>query len=250
MKKVLVMVAPVVNRLTRRRCKPEHGSTDLQSAAMTTTTAPVCDDRSLSQLALGLTGSEILRISGQIRTLSKAGHDICNLTVGDFSPKEFRIPKVLEDLIAEAFAKGETNYPPSDGTKELRQAVVRYYDDVLGLKYPLDSVLIAGGARPIIFAAYAAVVDPGDKVVYPIPSWNNNHYTYFMRGVPVEITVGPETNFLPTADLLRPHIRDARMICICTPLNPTGTVMAKEEVELIARLVVEENERRAAAGER
>src|SRR5947209_5838724 len=215
-----------------------------------TTTLPVCDDRSLSQLALGLTGSEILKISGEIRVLAEAGHDICNLTVGDFSPKEFRIPRVLEGLIAEAFAKGETNYPPSDGTKELRQAVVRYYEDVLGLKYPLDSVLIAGGARPIIFAAYAAVVDPGDKVVYPIPSWNNNHYTYFMRGVPVEITVGPETNFLPTADLLRPHIRDARMICICTPLNPTGTVMSRDEVERIARLVVDENERRAAAGER
>ncbi|HSY48374.1 MAG TPA: aminotransferase class I/II-fold pyridoxal phosphate-dependent enzyme [Thermoanaerobaculia bacterium] len=215
-----------------------------------TTTAPVCDDRSLSQLALGLTGSEILKISGEIRTLSEAGREICNLTVGDFSPKEFRIPKVLEELIAEAFAAGETNYPPSDGTKELRQAVIRFYDDVLGLKYPLESTIIAGGARPIIFAAYAAIVDPGDKVVYPIPSWNNNHYTYLMRGVPVEIAVGPETNFLPTADLLRPHIRDARLICICTPLNPTGTVMAREEVERIAHLVVDENERRAATGER
>src|SRR3954464_8972130 len=86
-----------------------------------TTTLPVCDDRSLSQLALGLTGSEILKISGEIRVLAEAGHDICNLTVGDFSPKEFRIPQVLEGLINEAFAKGETNYPPSDGTKELRQ---------------------------------------------------------------------------------------------------------------------------------
>jgi aspartate aminotransferase len=217
---------------------------------MTTTTAPVCDDRSLSQLALGLTGSEILKISGEIRTLVESGRDVCNLTVGDFSPKEFRIPQVLERLIAEAFAAGETNYPPSDGTKELRQAVIRYYDDVLGLKYPLESTLIAGGARPIIFAAFAAIVDPGDKVVYPIPSWNNTHYTYFMRGVPVEIAVGPETNFLPTADLLRPHIHDARLICICTPLNPTGTVMARNEVERIARLVVDENERRAASGER
>ncbi|MEA2240052.1 MAG: aspartate aminotransferase [Thermoanaerobaculia bacterium] len=215
-----------------------------------TTTLPVCDERSLSQLALGLTGSEILRISAEIRTLAESGHDICNLTVGDFSPKEFRIPSVLQALIAEAFAAGETNYPPSDGMKELRQAVIRYYDDVLGLKYPLESTIIAGGARPVIFAAYAAIVDPGDKVIYPIPSWNNNHYTYLMRGEPVEITVGPETNFLPTADLLRPHVRDARMICICTPANPTGTVMSREEVERIARLVVEENERRAASGQR
>jgi aspartate aminotransferase len=215
-----------------------------------TTTVPVCDDRSLSKMALGLTGSEILRVSGEIRALAEAGRDICNLTVGDFSPKEFRIPRVLEGLITEAIAAGETNYPPSDGTKELRQAVIRFYEESLGLKYPLESTLIAGGARPIIFAAYAAIVDPGDNVVYPIPSWNNNHYTYLMRGVPVEIPVGPETNFLPTADLLRPHIRDARLICICTPLNPTGTVMARDEVERIARLVVEENERRTATGER
>lgn len=215
-----------------------------------TTTLSVCDDRSLSQLALGLTGSEILRISGEIRLLAEAGRDICNLTVGDFSPKEFRIPRVLEGLIAEAFVAGETNYPPSDGTKELRSAVIRFYEERLGLTYPIESTLIAGGARPIIFAAYASVVDPGDKVVYTIPSWNNNHYTYLMRAEPVEITVGPETNFLPTADLLRPHVRDARLICICTPANPTGTVMARDEVERIARLVVDENERRAAAGER
>ncbi|HEX9458242.1 MAG TPA: aminotransferase class I/II-fold pyridoxal phosphate-dependent enzyme [Thermoanaerobaculia bacterium] len=217
---------------------------------MTIAAPATTDDRSLSQLALGLTGSEILKISGEIRNLAEAGREICNLTVGDFSPKEFRIPHVLQDLIAEAFSAGETNYPPSDGTKELRQAVIRFYEEAFGLKYPLESTLIAGGARPIIFAAYAAVVDPGDKVVYTIPSWNNNHYVYLTRGVPVEITVGPETNFLPTAELLRPHIRDARLVCVCTPLNPTGTVMAREEVERIAHLVVDENERRAATGER
>src|SRR6185295_17029100 len=208
------------------------------------------DALALSKLARGLTGSEILKIAGEIRTLCEQGREICNLTVGDFSPKEFRIPARLEQLIRQMLVAGETNYPPSDGTKEARKAVVDFYRRALGLDYPIEATLIAGGARPIIYAAYAAVVDPGDKVVYPIPSWNNNHYTYFMRGVPVEITVGPDTNFLPTADLLRPHIRDARMICICTPLNPAGTVMAREEVERIARLVVEENERRTATGER
>src|SRR5437763_16424702 len=71
-----------------------------------------------------------------------------------------------------------------------------------------------------------------------------------MGGYPVELVVGPETNFLPTADLLRPHVRDARLIAVCTPLNPTGTVMARSEVEAIGRLVVDENERRAAVGER
>jgi aspartate aminotransferase len=204
----------------------------------------------LSSLAGGLTGSEILKIAGQIRELAAAGRDICNLTVGDFSPKEFRIPPELERAIVACLHAGETNYPPSDGTIELRRAVAKLYKEQFGLDYGVQSVLIAGGARPIIYSAYAATVDRGDKVVYPIPSWNNNHYVYLMGAVPVEIAVGPETNFLPTAEMLAPHIADARLIAICTPLNPTGTVMSREEVERIARLVVDENERRRAAGKR
>lgn len=208
------------------------------------------EEASLSGLARGLIGSEILKIASEIRALTAQGRSICNLTVGDFSPTEFRIPSGLERDIAEALAAGQTNYPPSDGMLELRRAVVRFYEEEFGLSYPLESVLIAGGARPIIYAAYATVVDPGDKVVYPTPSWNNNHYTYLVRGEAAEIVVGPETNFLPTAELLCPHIHDARLICVCTPLNPTGTVMAREQVEAIARLVVEENDRRAERKER
>jgi len=207
-------------------------------------------DSTLSTLARGLVGSEILKIAGEIRQLVAQGKKICNLTVGDFSPSEFRIPAGLQSLIGEAFADGQTNYPPADGTLELRRAVTKFYQDDLGLTYPVESVLIAGGARPIIFAAYAAIVDAGDKVVYATPSWNNNHYTYLMSAKAVEIAVGEETNFLPTAELIEPHIHDARLLCVNTPLNPTGTVMSKQEVKKIASLVVEENDRRAAKGER
>ncbi|HEX7833176.1 MAG TPA: aminotransferase class I/II-fold pyridoxal phosphate-dependent enzyme [Thermoanaerobaculia bacterium] len=207
-------------------------------------------DQSLSALAQGLIGSEVLKIAGEVRALIASGRAVANLTVGDFSPSEFRIPRLLESLIAENLANGQTNYPPSDGTLELRKSVVDLFREELGLTYPIESTLIAGGSRPIIYAAYAAVVDPGDKVIYPTPSWNNNHYTYMVGGKPIELAVGASTNFMPTAEMIRPHVRDARLIAVCTPLNPTGTVMAKHEVEAIARLVVEENERRADAGER
>jgi aspartate aminotransferase len=207
-------------------------------------------DGSLSTLARGLTGSEVLKIASEVRALVMAGRSVANLTVGDFSPSEFRIPRLLESLIAENLHNGQTNYPPSDGTLELRKSVVELFRDELGLTYPLESTLIAGGSRPIIYAAFAAVVDRGDKVIYPTPSWNNNHYTYLVGGVPVELVVGEETNFMPTAEMIRPHVREARLIAVCTPLNPTGTVMAKSDVEAIARLVVEENERRAETGER
>lgn len=215
------------------------------------TVAPPVDLASgLSKLAQGLIGSEILKVSREVSALVDAGREVCNLTVGDFSPREFPIPKALEREIVDALHRGETNYPPSDGVKEMRAAVVGLYLQAFGMKLDRDCTLIAGGARPIIYAAYSAVVDPGDKVIYAIPSWNNNHYTYLTHGVPVELAVGPETNFLPTAEQIRPHVRDARLICICTPGNPTGTVMARDEVEAIARLVVDENARRAAAGER
>ena len=208
------------------------------------------EDTGLSSLARGLIGSEILKVAAEIRVLTEKGRQICNLTVGDFSPRQFRIPAGLQELLISAIAAGETNYPPADGVKELRAAVVAFYREKLGLQYPLESTLIACGARPIIFAAYAAVVDRGDRVIYAVPSWNNNHYTYLVGGVGSEIVVGAETNFLPTAAQIRPLVRDARMICINTPLNPTGTVMSRDEVEAIGRLVVEENARRSECGER
>jgi aspartate aminotransferase len=217
--------------------------------AMPETLAQVTD-RSLSSLARGLIGSEVLKIAGEVRALVASGRAVANLTVGDFSPSEFRIPRLLESLIAENLAAGQTNYPPSDGTIELRRSVLDFFRDGLGLTYPIESTLIAGGARPIIYAAYAAVVDRGDKVIYPTPSWNNNHYTYLSGAEAIELNVSADTNFMPTADMIRPHVRDARLIAVCTPLNPTGTVMARSEVEAIARLVVDENERRSESGER
>src|SRR5215210_2008813 len=110
----------------------------VESAARMTTLA--ADTLALSKLARGLTGSEILKIAGEVRSLCEQGRDICNLTVGDFSPKEFRIPARLEQLIRQMLVNGETNYPPSDGTKEARQAVVAFTRDLLGLDYGIESV--------------------------------------------------------------------------------------------------------------
>ncbi len=73
--------------------------------------------------------------------------------------------------IGDALSAGETNYPPSNGIPELRKSVTRFYAHGLGLEYPVDSVLIAGGARPIIYAIYRALCDPGDRVLVPRPSY-------------------------------------------------------------------------------
>jgi len=198
----------------------------------------------VSHMAATLIGSEILKIAGDIRAMIAQGKSICNLTVGDFNPSYFPIPDALKKDIETALENNETNYPPSDGMLVLRKAVQEFYQRELGLEYPIESFLIAGGARPAIYCTYRALIDPGDKVIYPVPSWNNNHYCHLTDAQKVAVVCKSENAFLPTRADLEPHIRDARLVAICSPLNPTGTAFTQEALEGICDLVLEENERR------
>jgi drug/metabolite transporter (DMT)-like permease len=121
----------------------------------------------------------------------RAGPQVCNLTVGDFDPKQFPIPEALQQAVLRRSRQHETNYPPANGMLELRHALQRYYERDLGLRYPLDSFLVAGGARPVIYGTYRTLVDPGDTVIYPVPSWNNNHYVHMSGARGVQVLCGP-----------------------------------------------------------
>ncbi|MEO6462788.1 MAG: aminotransferase class I/II-fold pyridoxal phosphate-dependent enzyme [Candidatus Eisenbacteria bacterium] len=203
----------------------------------------------VSSMAEGLVGSEILKIAADVRQVIAAGDPVCNLTVGDFAPRQFRIPASLEAGIVRAYAEGETNYPPSDGVPALREAVARFYARRLGLAYPASCILVAGGGRPLIYGAYRALVDAGDRVVYPVPSWNNNHYAHLTGAVGVPVVCGPETDFLPTAAQLAPHLAGARLLTLCSPLNPTGTLFDPDTLAGVCDAVLAENAQRGP-GER
>ena len=207
-------------------------------------------DAGLSATARGVVGSEILRISGEIRSLAEKGETICNLTVGDFDPRYFPIPAELLGWTKTALAEGHTNYPPSDGVLTLRQAVTRFYERELHLSYPVESVVIAGGARPLLYGAYRTLVDPGDLVIYSVPSWNNNHYVFLSGARAAELSVGPTSNFFPTLEQIRPHLPEARLLILNSPLNPTGTAIDVEELRRISEAVLDENRRRETAGGR
>ncbi len=214
------------------------------------TTDPQANQRTLSTIALNMQGSEILKIAGQVRAMQAAGEEVCNLTVGDFSPQQFAIPVTLRNAIIAALNAGNTNYPPSDGMPELRKAVVDLYERAFGLRYPVDCVAIMSGSRPALYATYATLINPGEMIVYPVPSWNNNHYAHLTGARAVEIATRPEDGFLPTAAMIEPYIREARLIALNTPLNPTGTAIGAAELTRICELIVAENKRRDATGER
>jgi aspartate aminotransferase len=198
----------------------------------------------LSRLANDIHGSAILQIAADVRALKAQGEPIIDLTVGDFSSKQFRIPKELEDGIVDALRAGESTYPPSNGIEALRNAVRDFYARRLDLRYPIESILILAGARPAIYATYRALVDPGDRVVFATPSWNNDSYCDLVGATPVIVECDASTGFLPTADMLRPVIRDARLLALNSPLNPTGTVFDADQLAAICDLVLEENARR------
>ena len=198
----------------------------------------------LSRLANDIHGSAILQIAADVRALKAQGEQIIDLTVGDFSSKQFRIPKELEDGIVDALRAGESTYPPSNGLEALRIAVRDFYARRLNLRFPVESILILAGARPAIYATYRALVDPGDRVVFATPSWNNDSYCDLVGATPVIVECDASTGFLPTAEMLRPVIRDARLLALNSPLNPTGTVFDADQLAAICDLVLEENARR------
>ncbi len=195
----------------------------------------------LSQLSQTLIGSEIVKLGGEIKERIRQGETIYNFTVGDFDPSIFPIPKELEDAIIDAYKQHFTNYPLGEGNLDLRQAISAYAKTFQGLQYNVSEILVASGGRPLIYALYRAICDKGDKVIYAVPSWNNNHYTHFVEGEHVLIEAKAENNFLPTADEIRPHVKTATLLSLCSPQNPTGTTFKKEDLEAICRLVVEEN---------
>lgn len=198
----------------------------------------------VSKLAENIIGSEIIKLAAEVNEKIKKGEKIYNLTIGDFNPKQFPIPAELKQYIVDAYFDDQTNYPAADGMLELRNAVSNLLKERGGLDYKNDEILIAGGARPVIYAIFRTLVDTNDTVIFAVPSWNNNHYTYLNNAKPVVIEAKPENNFMPRAEDIKPHIKEATLLALCSPQNPTGTVFSKEALEDICDMVLEENERR------
>lgn len=217
---------------------------------MSTTSVETNKALKVSKLAENIVGSEIIKLAAEVNEKIKKGEKVYNLTIGDFNPKVFPIPAGLKKAIIEAYEEDQTNYPAADGMLELRTAVSRLLKERGGLDYRTDEIVIAGGARPVIYAIFRALVDPGDTVVFPVPSWNNNHYAYLNNAKQVLIETTPEHKFMPTAADLAPYISEANLIALCSPLNPTGTTFRKKDLEEICDLILAENVKRNETGKK
>jgi aspartate aminotransferase len=202
----------------------------------------------LSNIGQNIVGSEIIKIAQKIKSLPKE-KEVANLTIGDFDPNKYPIPESLTKSIIQFYNDGFTNYPLSQGELSLRNSVSSLIKDWFGVLYNPSDILVGAGVRPLIYTVYKTIVNPGEGVIYPVPSWNNNHYTFLTGARHIPIECSPENSFFPTPeDILKVIDDTTTLISLCSPQNPTGRIIPKETLTEICELVVEENVRRVKLG--
>jgi aspartate aminotransferase len=172
----------------------------------------------------------------QATALRDAGRDILDLTTGE---PDFDTPEHIKQSAYAAIAAGATKYTPTPGVKALRVAVQRKLQRENRLDYPLESIVIANGAKQIIFNAFAATLDDGDEVLVPTPYWPTFPDSVRINGgEPVFIECGLEQGCKLTPRQLEQHIGErTRWLILNGPGNPSGAVYSAAELQALAEVL-------------
>ncbi|EJM64391.1 aspartate/tyrosine/aromatic aminotransferase [Pseudomonas sp. GM50] len=172
----------------------------------------------------------------QATALREAGRDILDLTIGE---PDFDTPDHIKQAAYAAIAGGATKYTATPGVKALRIAVQRKLRQENHLDYPLESIVIANGAKQIIFNAFAATLDDGDQVLVPTPYWPSfPDSVRFNGGEPVFIECGLAQGCKLTAEQLEQYIGErTRWLILNGPGNPSGAVYSAAELQALAEVL-------------
>lgn len=211
----------------------------------------MCDNNyNFSEAAKGLGSLSISNIASKINERKARGEKIFNLTIGDFAPEHFPIPKMLEDEIIRSYRSKNTNYPVVGGMPELLESISKHLKHFGNFDYAANEIITASGTRPLTYILLKSLLNKGDKVINVVPSWNNYNYVQLMEAEEITVESKAENNFVITAGELKPFISEARMILLNSPSNPSGTIFTEENTKEIFDLVVEENSRRVKISEK
>ena len=216
-----------------------------------TTLLPKRDDTFVGTMARGLVGSEILRIAAEIRELAAPGPQGVQPHRGRLQPQGVPHPQPrFARASPRRCRRARRTIRPRTACWICARAVQRFYERALGLKYPLEGIVIAGGARPIIYGTYRTVVDEGDTVIYPVPSWNNNHYAHMMGAKRVVVVTSRRARLHAHGGATCPAPAERPAAMPVQPAQPHGTMIAPEALKAICERIVAENRGRKARGQR
>jgi aspartate aminotransferase len=175
-------------------------------------------------------------VLAKAKAIEKQGKDVVHLEIGE---PDFDTPRNIKDAAAKALNAGYTHYTPSAGMPELRQTIAEYISKTRNLDVSPDEVVVTPGAKPIMFFSILALVNPGDEVLYPNPGFPiYESLINFVDAKPVPIPLKEENDFGLDPEYVKGKItKKTKMIIINSPENPTGGVLGREDLRVIADCV-------------
>ena len=188
-----------------------------------------------------LAPSATLAMSQKSSEMKAQGIDVINMSVGE---PDFMTPDHVKEAGKKAIDDNFSKYSPVPGYPVLRDAISRKLKKENNLDYAPSEIIVGTGGKQGVCNAILALVNPGDEVIIPAPYWVS--YPQMVKlagGVPVVVSAGIEQDFKITAEQLEAAVTPkTKMIILCSPSNPTGSVYSKEELDALAKVVMSHEE--------
>lgn len=192
--------------------------------------------KKISNIAPSMT----LAIDAKLKQMVADGVKVYGFGAGE---PDFDTPKYIRDAAVEAIENGHTRYTAAQGTMDLRKAICAKFERDNKLKYEPSQIIASSGAKHSLSNAFAAILNPGDEVIVPVPYWVS--YTEIIKlndGVPVLVSTKKENNFKMTKKELENALTSkSKAILMTSPCNPTGAVYSEQELRDIAEVAVANN---------
>lgn len=184
-----------------------------------------------------LSPSATLVMSQKSAELKEQGVDVINLSVGE---PDFNTPLHISEAGKKAIDEGYTRYSPVAGYADLRKAIVAKLKNENNLEYTADEIVVSNGAKQSVCNAVMALVGKGDEVIIPAPYWVSYPQMVLLAdGTPVTVEATIEQDFKITPEQLEATITPrTKMLILCTPSNPTGSVYSQEELEKLSEVLL------------
>ena len=191
----------------------------------------------ISDLVKGLSPSATFAMSQRSSELQKKGVDVINLSVGE---PDFNTPDTIKTVATQAVQNNYSKYSPVAGYISLRKAICDKLHRENGLDYSPSEVVVSNGAKQSIFNVIQSLINPYDEVIIPAPCWvSYPQMVKLVGGIPVSIETSIETNFKISAFQLEKTITDkTRLLILCSPCNPTGSVYTQRELKEISSVIL------------
>ncbi|MBL8827224.1 MAG: pyridoxal phosphate-dependent aminotransferase [Planctomycetaceae bacterium] len=194
----------------------------------------------ISRLIQALEPSATLAMAAKARELKASGRTIYDFSVGE---PDFNTPAHICEAAIAAMREGHTHYTASSGVIELRTAIANRYRQVHGLEYSPLQVIVSNGAKHSLHNAFTVLCDPGDEVIIPAPYWvSYAELVKLASGKPVIVPTSEAEDFKLTPARFKAAITPkTKVLLLCSPSNPTGSMYSKDELAALADIVIEHN---------